>query len=131
MYELSDTLDRVFVIYSNELEKAVACGALENAWYRKDYKVMYNLYVDKDYRGLKLATILHLGALHVYKKLMSDTIMAPGALSAFRSLEKHGYKLKMFAINGRTSVPFKWGSDGIPVVDGESIKDTERYALYV
>ena len=131
MYELSDTLDRVFVLYSTELEKAVAYGALENAWYRSGYKVMYSLYVEKEYRGLKLATILHLGALHVYKKLMSDTIMAPGALNAFRSLEKHGHKIKMYDIEERATVPFKWGADGIPMVEGESIERSERYALYV
>jgi GNAT superfamily N-acetyltransferase len=131
MYELYDTMDRVFVIYDNENKKAVAYGALERSWSRPEYKTMYNLYVDKDWRGKKLATVLHLGALHVYKKLMSDTTMAMGALNAFRSLEQHGYKLKMWDTATNKTVPFQWGSDGVPVVDGHSIKDAENYALYV
>lgn len=131
MYELSDVTDRVFVLYNGEQQKVAAYGKLENAYYRKGYKVMYNLYVDTAYRGKKLATVLHLGALHTYEKLMSDTTMSMGALSAFKSLQQHGYKLKMFDIEEGSPVPFKWGANGIPTVDGHSIEDKENYALYV
>lgn len=131
MYELYDTLDRVFVLYNSDTQKAVAYGALENSWAKPGYKTMYNLYVDKEYRGKKLATVLHVVALHVYKKLMSDTTMAMGALAAFKSLEKFGYKLKMYDTHTGQTVPFKWGADGIPTVDGHSIENSEKYALYV
>lgn len=131
LLEVYDTLDRVIVLYNAETEKAVAYGKLEDSPYRRGYKVMYNLYVDKDYRGQKLATVLHLGALHIYKRLMSDTTMAMGALMAFRSLEKFGYKVRMWDIASNKAVPFTWGSDGIPLVHGQSIEQAENYALYV
>lgn len=131
LLEIHDTVDRVFALYDEETQKVVAYGKLENSPYRRGYKTMYNLYVNKDYRGRKLATVLHLGALHVYKKLMSDTTMAMGALQAFKSLEKFGYKLRMWDTSTDRSVPFQWGSDGVPVVDGHSIADAENYALYV
>jgi GNAT superfamily N-acetyltransferase len=128
---LADGLDRVITLYDNNTQKVVAYGKLEQSAYKPGYQTMYNLYVDKDWRGKKLATVLHLGALHVYKKLMSDTTMAMGALNAFRSLEKFGYKLKMWDTAISKTVPFQWGPDGIPVVDGHSIQDSENYALYV
>lgn len=129
LYYLSDGLDRVLALYDQT--KVVAYAKLEDSPFDMTRKCLYNLYVAKDFRGKSLATVLHLGALHVYKKLMSDTTMALGALKAFKSMERYGYRLKMLDTKSGKTVPFKWGSDGIPVVDGESIEDAEHYALYI
>lgn len=131
MYEVHTIVQEIFLIYDIKAKKVVAFAMLDSLKYRPKYKTLTTLYVVKAYRGLKLATILHLGALHVHKKLMSDTTMALGALNAFRSLEQHGYKVKMFDTEERVTVPFEWGTDGIPTVDGGSIEESDRYALYV
>lgn len=131
MYELRDIFTESFVLYDNAKRKAVAFAIVDELGYRPGYKSLNALYVDKAYRGQKLATVLHLGALHVHKKLMSDTTMAMGALNAFRSLEKHGYKIKMFDTRNRRPVPFVWGPDGIPEVDGQTIEESDDFALYV
>lgn len=125
---ISDTLDRVVTI--DDGQKVVAYGALEDSPY-SNRKRMYNLYVDASQRGKNLATMLHLGALHAFKHLESDTCMAMGALKAFKAMERYGYKLKMLDTEADKTVPFHWGSDGIPVVDGRSIEDAENYALYI
>lgn len=125
---IRDYIDRVITIDNGE--KVVAYGTLEDSPY-SNRKRMYNLYVDKDYRGRNLATLLHLGALHVYKHLESDTCMAVGALKAFRAMERYGYHLKMLDTQTDKTVPFKWGADGIPIVDDQSIEDSENYALYI
>ena len=125
---IADTLDRVVTL--DDGQKVVAYGKLEKSPYSNRWR-MYNLYVDKVYRGKKLATVLHLGAVHVYKHLESDTTMSVGALKAFKSLEKFGYKIKMLDTDSRSTVPFAWGPNDIPVVDGRSIEDAENYALYV
>lgn len=128
LYELKDGVDRVFAIWNGE--RIAAYGKLEDSPYSNRWR-MYNLYVDPQFRGLKLATVLHLGALNRYKHLESDTTMSMGALQAFRSLERYSYKLKMLDTESGKTVPFKWGTDGIPVVNGASIEDAENYALYV
>ena len=123
-----DGLDRVVTV--DDGEKVVAYAALEDSrWSNR--KTLYNLYVDKDWRGKGLATVLHLGALHVYKHLESDSTMAMGALKAFKALEKFGYKVKMLDTKTGSPVAFKWGHDDIPTVDGESIAEKEQYVLYV
>lgn len=125
---IKDTLDRVVTIDNGT--KVVAYGKLEHSPYSQRWR-MCNLYVDKAWRGKKLANIIHLGAVHVYKHLESDTIMSVGALKAFRSLESFGYKLHMLDTETSKTVPFVWGPDGMPEVDGHSIEDAENYALYV
>lgn len=125
---IADTLDRVVTLDNGE--KVIAYGKLEKSPYSTRWR-MYNLYVDKAYRGLKLANILHLGAVHVFKHLESDTTMAVGALRAFKSLERYGYKIKMLDTDSGSTVPFTWGPNDIPVVDGKSIEEAENYALYV
>jgi len=130
MNMLDDTTDHVVTLYDDDLQKVVAYGKLEDSPYSNRYR-MYNLYVDKDWRGKGLATVLHLGALHVLKHLESDTTMAVGALKAFKSLEKFGYKVKMFDTDTGKTVPFTWGPSDVPVVNGHSIEDEEHYALYV
>lgn len=125
---IADTLDRVVTL--DDGEKVVAYGKLEKSPYSNRWR-MYNLYVDKAYRGKKLATVLHLGAVHVFKHLESDTTMTLGALKAFKSLEKFGYKIKMLDVDTGSTVPFTWGPNDIPVVDGKSIEEAENYALYV
>jgi predicted GNAT family N-acyltransferase len=125
---IKDTLDRVVTI--DDGTKVIAYGKLERSPYSQRWR-MYNLYVDKAWRGKKLANVIHLGAVHVYKHLESDTTMSMGALKAFRSLESFGYKLKMLDTETNKTVPFTWGPDGIPEVDGNSIEDAENYALYV
>ena len=92
---------------------------------------MYNLYVDSSQRGKGLANVIHLGAAHVYKQLESDTAMSMGALKAFKSLERFGYKLKLLDTDTGKTVAFKWGAEGIPVVKGQSIENADNYALYV
>jgi GNAT superfamily N-acetyltransferase len=129
LLHFKDGMDQIFALFDGAA--VVAYGKLEHSVFDESRYCMYNLYVDHAYRGKKLATVLHLGALHVYKKLMSDTCMALGALNAFRSLEKYGYKLKMLDTKTDKTVPFKWGADGIPVVNGKSIEDSENYALYI
>lgn len=123
-----DTLDRVVTV--DDGDKVVAYGKLEKSPYSKRWR-MYNLYVDKAYRSKGLATVLHLGAVHVYTHLESDTTMSLGALKAFKSLERFGHKIKMLDTDTGHTVPFVWGSDGIPMVDGHSIEEAENYALYV
>lgn len=125
---IADTLDRVVTLDNGE--RVIAYGKLETSPYSKRWR-MYNLYVDKAYRGMKLANVLHLGAVHVYKHLESDTTMALGALKAFKSLEKFGYKIKMLDTSTGETVPFTWGPNDIPVVEGKSIEDAENYVLYV
>jgi GNAT superfamily N-acetyltransferase len=125
---VSDVTDRVLTL--DDGQRVVAYGKLEHSPYSKRWR-MYNLYVDKDYRGKGLANVLHLGALHVYKHLESDTCMAVGALKAFKAMERFGYKIKMLDTKNGKTVPFKWGADGIPVVEGRSIEDSENYALYI
>ena len=125
---IADTLDRVVTLDNGE--RVIAYGKLEASPYSKRWR-MYNLYVDKAYRGMKLANVLHLGAVHVYKHLESDTTMALGALKAFKSLEKFGYKIKMLDTSTGETVPFTWGPNDIPVVEGKSIEDAENYVLYV
>lgn len=125
---IADTVDRVITLSTDD-KKVVAYGKLEHSPYSRRWR-MYNLYVDKDWRGKKLANLLHLGAVHVFKHLESDTTMAMGALLAFKSLERYGYKLKLMNTSGKT-VPFTWGPDGIPVVNGHSIEKEDKYALYV
>lgn len=123
-----DTLDRVVTL--DDGENVVAYGKLEKSPYSNRWR-MYNLYVDKAYRGKKLATVLHLGAVHVFKHLESDTTMSLGALKAFKSLEHFGHKVKMLDVDTGETVPFTWGPTDIPVVEGRSIEDAENYALYV
>jgi len=125
---ICDTLDRVVTI--DDGAKVVAYGKLEKSPYSNRWR-MYNLYVDKAYRGKKLATVIHLGAVHVFKHLESDTTMSLGALKAFKSLEQFGYKIKMLDTDTGKTVPFAWGPNDIPMVDGHSIEDAENYALYV
>lgn len=123
-----DGLDRVITI--DDGEKVVAYGALEDS-HHSNRKRMYNLYVAKEWRGKSLATVIHLGALHAYKHLESDSTMAMGALKAFKGLEKFGYKVKMLNTDTGKTVPFQWGRDDIPVVDGDSIAEKENFVLYV
>lgn len=125
---IADTLDRVVTI--DDGTKVVAYGALENSHW-SNRKTLYNLYVSKDYRGQGLASAIHAGAAHVYKHLESDSTMAMGALKAFKSLEKLGYKVKMLDTSTGETVPFTWGPKDIPIVGGASIEDEHRYVLYV
>jgi hypothetical protein len=129
MHLVHDGLDRVITLSTDD-RKVVAYGKLEDSPF-SNRKRMYNLYVDKDWRGKKLANVLHLGAAHVYKHLESDTTMAVGALKAFKSLERFGYHIKLYDTNTGKTLPFKWGPNDIPEVNGESIADAEHYALYV
>lgn len=125
---LPDGLDKVVTI--DDGTKVVAYGKLEKSPFSSRWR-MYNLYVDKDWRGKKLANLLHLGAVHMFKHLESDITMAVGALKAFKSLERFGYHIKLYDTNTGKTVPFKWGPDDIPEVNGDSIEDQEHYALYV
>ena len=95
------------------------------------YYVAAELFIEKHYRGMKLATALHLGAMHVFKKLASDINMAIGAFTAFKSLEKFGYTLGL--INGTEGkvVDFTWGADGVPMIEGNSMTDlNDNFFLY-
>ncbi len=89
------------------------------------YYVAAELFITTPYRGKKLATALHLGAMHVFKKLASDINMALGAFTSFKSLEKFGYALGLMNGTEGKPVEFTWGADGIPVVDGKPMTDID------
>lgn len=92
---------------------------------------LYNLYVRTEWRNKGLASVLHLGALHIFKHLESDSTMAMGALKAFKSLAKFGYKIKLRNTHTGETVPFTWGPNDIPITQGKSIENSENYVLYV
>ncbi len=114
-----------------ELNKA---GDSDNAtWYSDllSYYIVAELFIAPKFRGLKLATVLHLGAAHAVKKLVSDINMAEAALHSFKSLEKYGYKMGLYNGSKSKKVAFTWGSDGVPVVGGQSIEDLDdNFVLY-
>lgn len=88
------------------------------------------LFVTTEYRGKGLATVLHLGCLHVLKRLTSDETMAMGALSAFKSLTKYGYTVRLFDTSNKKFVRFTWGADKIPVINGKSMQDYDEYFVF-
>lgn len=81
------------------------------------------LFVKTAYRGKGLATVLHLGCLHVLKQLTSDVHMALGAVASFQSLQKYGYKVQVFNVDQGIFVPFTWGADKVPVIGGKSMQE--------
>lgn len=108
-----------------ELDSAVHVG-MERRFY------VSQLFIKTAYRGKKLATVLHLGALHVFGKLASDTSVAIGAVAAFHSLEKYGYKVRMLDTDTHKNVPFTWNEFGVPVVHGKPMTELETdFVLYV
>lgn len=84
------------------------------------------------YRGRKLGTVLYLGALHVFKRLASDSTIAPSAVMTWRSLEKFGYTVKLWCVTHDRRVDFEWGANGLPVVWGKPMdKLREEFVFYV
>jgi GNAT superfamily N-acetyltransferase len=91
-----------------------------------------SLFLLPEYRGKKLGTVLYLGGLHAFKHLVSDTSMSIHAVRTWKSLEKFGYKVRLFNTTLQQKVNFSWGSDGIPEVNNTSIeKIKDEFVLYI
>jgi hypothetical protein len=126
MRMMTDKGDDVFTL--DDGDEVVAYAKLEPGI---ESRCLYNLYVRAEWRNKGLASVLHLGALHVFKHLESDSTMSMGALKAFKSLAKFGYKIKLRNTKTGETVPFVWGPNDIPATRGKSIEDSENYILYV
>lgn len=123
--------DKTVVAY---LELVRVRDSSNSEWYEmlsQEYYVIAELFIAPAYRGKKLATVLHLGAMHTMKHLVSDINMAVGALVSFKSLEKYGYKIGIINSSEKKKVDFEWGSDGVPEIDGKSMESyKDIFILY-
>lgn len=133
MMVMKDTPFQTIVMVDNAeviayLELVEASGTSYSKYYRAlrgKYYIAAELFITTPYRGKKLATALHLGAMHVFKKLASDINMAVGAFTSFKSLEKFGYNLGLMNGTEGKAVDFTWGADGIPEIDGKLMTDID------
>jgi hypothetical protein len=94
--------------------------------------VVHSVYVEPTYRGQRLGIVLYAGAIHCFKHIASDALIAVGAVRTWHSLAKLGYRVKMWSSSFDCPKQFTWGDDGIPVIDGKSIERTsEEFIFYV
>lgn len=80
-------------------------------------------YISPSYRGRGLGTVLYLSGIHTLGSLLSSWSIGIMAVRTWGSVSKyHAVELlKITAPRSKIPVSYKWGSSGIPVVDGRPI----------
>lgn len=80
------------------------------------------VFVDPAFRGKGLGTVLYLGAIHELGSIRSSTYIGTMAVATWKAISKYYHvRLERLGSGKPVPVPFEWGSDGIPVVDGKPI----------
>lgn len=94
--------------------------------------VVGGIYLKKPYRSRGLGTVFYLAAIRKLKALSSDGNIGLAAVRTWRSLEKYGYRVRLWCTSVDQEFNFTWGPDSIPVVDGVTIaKQREQYVLFI
>lgn len=87
-----------------------------------DYACIKASFLDRPFRGRGIGIIMYEAAIKKHKRVMSDSTLSRHAVGVWHSLQKGGYKVKLMNTVSQQDVKFRWGSDGVPRVDGESIE---------
>lgn len=86
------------------------------------------VYLNAQYRGRGLGTVLYLGAIHKLKRIHSSTCIGEQAVRTWRSLGKY-YDLKIYNLeNNKTPREYKWEKHRkFPLIDGKRMNQGWDY----
>lgn len=118
---IADTLD---VIGYMELDKVRPEWGLSIRYYQS------GVFIRQSHRNRKLGTVLYLGALHVFNRLVSDPIIGIDAVRTWKAIEKYGYKVHMWDSNEHQEVPFVWSPNGEPIIHGRTMDKYKNELLF-
>lgn len=105
-------VDTQQVIGYMELDKADPAWGLKYRYYQA------GVFIVPKYRKRGLGTVLYLGALHAFDHLISDPIIGIDAVRTWKSIEKYGYKVRMWDAEQHVGLNFTWAPDGQPLIAG-------------
>jgi hypothetical protein len=89
------------------------------------------VFIRKEYRGRKLGTVLYLGALHVFRHLVSDPHIGIDAIHTWASLSKYGYHVKLWSIESHMNIEFDFTPEGPKTAAGLMTNLEDTFLLYV
>jgi GNAT superfamily N-acetyltransferase len=89
------------------------------------YKTVASVYLDPSYRRKGLGTVLYLGAIRAFTEVRSGSSISIYAVRTWRSVSKY-HKVDLLESRTGKSVPYIWGPDGIPSVDGKPIDELSQ-----
>jgi len=112
LFYLKHNKDSCSVFFRNESD--IISGLLEVSGYEVD-----SIYIENNYRGKNLGTVLYLTAIRILGKLKSSFNIGIMAVRTWKSVSKY-YEVQLKDENDE-AVKYEWGSNGIPVVNGKPI----------
>lgn len=93
---------------------------------------MRHIFLDPKHRGKSLGVDIYMMAISVYGAVCSSDDLGIAAVKTWKALSKVA-KVKLyecefdaFAVKIIKEVPYTWGADGIPVVEGRPITDDSK-----